>query len=516
LKKTIHVLLIPSLFFIISIFFYLWNLDNWCLWQDEANAALLAKNILKFGYPYVFDGHNLIWPGLSDVSPTSFYWILWGWLPLYFNALIFFLFGTTTYTARLVSACAGIVFIQLLYQIMIKTKLPKITAFWSVIMILFCVPLTLFFRQCGYYAFSVLFSFLMIFIYYGFNSSYKKNIYFALSSLALLNTHLLIWGVVVLSITIGSFLIDKSLKKTLKFALFNLILALPFLYLYQVWELFERTKYSIGSPAFFPYKERLLFYLQSLNIAVSPWWLILFLLSWFLFFRKTFTTFEKKILFQSLILFVITIIFTPLLSRYIYFRYILMLIPMILISASIISVRIWQFQKKIGLLVFAVIIYFNILGIRQSQNGDRFSQLNQFYYELTHKGNDVNNTIVSYLNKHAGAQDSVLCNYGSFPIIFYTNLIVRGGASGVGVFKNSRSEHFEIPILDKPDWIIIRKNWKYLYHAGNLEHILRKYSYEKITLNIEDSQWGNRPSPFYHFFITFLVENPLTIYKLIK
>ena len=59
--------------------FYFTGLDNWHLWQDEANAALLSKNILSFGYPYVFDGRNVIWPEPSDVSPSTFTWILWSW-----------------------------------------------------------------------------------------------------------------------------------------------------------------------------------------------------------------------------------------------------------------------------------------------------------------------------------------------------------------------------------------------------------------------------------------------------
>ena len=44
------------------------NLGNGCLWQDEAETAVLGKNILRFGYPRAFDGVNRLNP-----SPVSFF-----------------------------------------------------------------------------------------------------------------------------------------------------------------------------------------------------------------------------------------------------------------------------------------------------------------------------------------------------------------------------------------------------------------------------------------------------------
>lgn len=514
MKDKIDILLISLLFLAISIFFYFWNLDNWFLWQDEANAALLAKNILKFGYPYVFDSKNLIWPGWTDVSFKYFYWILWGWLPLYFNALIFYLFGATTFTARFSSALTGIIFVQLLFQIMIRIKLPKATAFWSSFMVLFSVLLSLFFRQCGYYAFTVFFSCLMILIYSGFKPGRKRTLYFFLCSLALLNTHLLIWGIVILSITIAILFIERDIKPSLKFAGLNFMMLSPFLYLYQVWQLFERTSY--GNKDVVPYWQRFLFYIRSIEISLIPWWFAVILLFCLFYFKKSFKDIEKKILLQSLVLIITTFIFIPLLTRYIYLRYILMIIPIILMSVSIISVRIFQNQRILGILMFIIIIYFNILGFKKGGDNVRFSQLRQFYYELTHKGDDVNKGIVNYLKEHAKSEDTVLCNYGDFPIIFYTDLIVRGGPGRIGAGYDLISDKFNIVALNKPDWIIMRNNWKYLYPEKQFENILKNHSYKKIILDIEDDAWGNRPSIFYHFFITRLVKNPVIIYKLIK
>ena len=38
----------------------LWNLTDTYLWQDEANTAVLAVQLLKHGEPLAYDGRNLI------------------------------------------------------------------------------------------------------------------------------------------------------------------------------------------------------------------------------------------------------------------------------------------------------------------------------------------------------------------------------------------------------------------------------------------------------------------------
>src|SRR5204862_2976611 len=38
----------------------LWNLTDTYLWQDEANTAVLAVRLLKYGKPLAYDGRNLL------------------------------------------------------------------------------------------------------------------------------------------------------------------------------------------------------------------------------------------------------------------------------------------------------------------------------------------------------------------------------------------------------------------------------------------------------------------------
>ncbi|MBI4313969.1 MAG: glycosyltransferase family 39 protein, partial [Candidatus Omnitrophica bacterium] len=124
------------------------------LWQDEAETAVLAKNILRFGYPKVSDGINRINPGLA-MGPYGA-WAYHPWLQFYITALSFIFFGATTVAARFPFALAGIFCILLSYRLarMIFHSIWAARIFG--LLMLTSVPLLLHFRQCRYYALATL------------------------------------------------------------------------------------------------------------------------------------------------------------------------------------------------------------------------------------------------------------------------------------------------------------------------------------------------------------------------
>ena len=77
---------------LLGLLFAFKNLDDIFLWQDEANAACLARNILKFGFPQMFDGQNVVIQNFYELG-DHFQWTVWPWFPLYVMALFFSLFG---------------------------------------------------------------------------------------------------------------------------------------------------------------------------------------------------------------------------------------------------------------------------------------------------------------------------------------------------------------------------------------------------------------------------------------
>lgn len=77
------------------------NIGNSLLWKDEAITANIGYNTLKYGYPKIWDGVNLI----SSTDGNSFNQLLvssnYEWLQFYLCAISFAVFGKTTFAARL-------------------------------------------------------------------------------------------------------------------------------------------------------------------------------------------------------------------------------------------------------------------------------------------------------------------------------------------------------------------------------------------------------------------------------
>jgi hypothetical protein len=73
----------------------LFNLGGRVLWADEAETALLARNINRFGLPRTNDGLNIIsvWGPWADSNEDGL-WIAAPWLDKYLAALSFKLGGS--------------------------------------------------------------------------------------------------------------------------------------------------------------------------------------------------------------------------------------------------------------------------------------------------------------------------------------------------------------------------------------------------------------------------------------
>jgi hypothetical protein len=139
-----------------------WNLSGRCLWQDEAETALLGKNILCFGLPYAWDGKNLISQeegreftfhsrqGTGGPGPDG----LWRWSPwiqCYVAALSMSIFGATTFGARFLFVVAALLSVPLTYLLAVRLFGSRPLARWSALFLSLSVPFLLYARQCRWY-----------------------------------------------------------------------------------------------------------------------------------------------------------------------------------------------------------------------------------------------------------------------------------------------------------------------------------------------------------------------------
>src|SRR5437867_1953071 len=122
------------------------------LWQDEAETALLAKNILSFGKPVAFDGRNVVSQEAGKEFGPDRLWRWSPWLQYGIAALSIGLLGPTTLAARLPFAILGLLCVPLVYLVARRLFASVAIARLSALFLALSVPFILHARQARWYA----------------------------------------------------------------------------------------------------------------------------------------------------------------------------------------------------------------------------------------------------------------------------------------------------------------------------------------------------------------------------
>ena len=137
--------------FLVICLLMLSNFSNMYLWDDEGETVMLAKNILLFGVPKVYDGKNLITNNKKDYN-SDFVWTWSSWLHLYVAAFSLMIFGMSAFSARILFVLIGIFSFFPIVAIFRKISISKMHYYLSVLSLMFFVPYYLYSRQSRYYA----------------------------------------------------------------------------------------------------------------------------------------------------------------------------------------------------------------------------------------------------------------------------------------------------------------------------------------------------------------------------
>lgn len=148
------------------------NLDGRLFWGDEAETALLAKNILKFGVPRVDDGVNHISVNGYRYDERNGIWTWSPWLPQYITAASFAVFGPGTWAGRAPFALIGWLAVVLLGVVAWKIYGSHRVAFSCMFLLGTSEVFLLHIRQCRYYSITVLGEILVV---YGMYQTLAKN-----------------------------------------------------------------------------------------------------------------------------------------------------------------------------------------------------------------------------------------------------------------------------------------------------------------------------------------------------
>ena len=128
------------------------NLSNRYLWEDEAETALLARNILTYGIPKAFDGKNLISQELGRDYDKNYIWRWTPWLDKYITAASFKVFGEGTLSARAPFALFGVLSLISIYFVSKRIFKDPWLGVLSMTFLAFSIPFLLYVRQCRYYS----------------------------------------------------------------------------------------------------------------------------------------------------------------------------------------------------------------------------------------------------------------------------------------------------------------------------------------------------------------------------
>ena len=476
------------------------NLGNIYLWQDEAETAVLAKNTLKFGVPRAFDGENLI-TNIYEDSCMYKGWKYAAWLQFYLVAMSFWLFGETTFAARIPFALFGVGSVVMCYLLAQRLFKNRLLSRVSCAFMVFSGPFFLYMRQCRWYALTVFFTLWVLLSYLDLLERKRFSaLGFIVSGILLFHSNYGIFFPVFIALGLHGLVFNRRfIKNNVKGLLFYLfiiaIFTLPsLLYL-------GGAEYT-GEMTFARTKGHAEFYFRVLNKYLFPCGLLFLSLTLFGLFRKRvfpilIQPLNKSYIWLLIFVFISTIAFL-LFADERQIRYIIHLLPLCAILMSLLIVGLLKVNKGVAVLLFAIVCFTNIFHTGSPFRKKLWVPLLDIAYELTHDYDGPVEGIVKFLKENAKSGDTVKISYGDYAVIFYTDLKV----------DNRPFQHQTLP-----EWIVPRKDWSGL-EALNERYVKQiKSRYQRIVLNYPDIMWENRPDPGYHKFKTVSDWPKVVIYK---
>jgi hypothetical protein len=143
----------PAFALLIIALVYFYRADKPPLWGDEADTGIAARNILRCGYPIVYDGRNVsIFENGSQLNRNLVCKKV-PWIQYYLGALSLFIFGNSTLGLRVLFAFGGLLSFFPIYAILkSRLKYPTILT----VLTLIAPQVVLFQRNARYYPLIIL------------------------------------------------------------------------------------------------------------------------------------------------------------------------------------------------------------------------------------------------------------------------------------------------------------------------------------------------------------------------
>jgi 4-amino-4-deoxy-L-arabinose transferase-like glycosyltransferase len=458
------------------------RLGQRCLWQDEAQTALISRTVLEHGVPLGSDGHNFFSQEAGAEYGPHYLWRWHTWLPFYLTAASFRVLGITTFAARLPFALFGLATIPLLHRHALATLRERRVALIATLLLTLCVPFLLLARQCRYYAAAAFFSLLGLHFYAELRAGRRRALPgLVVAATLLFHVHYIYCTTLLLTLLVHSAWRERAVFRRV-FAVCALVSALASPWV--IWLLGIKYQDRYGGDWFRlgTVLRNLRGFGEALATSVFPWPFLagLALAVGVLVRRRRSGAAapvdwgprpEQEVL---LLYFAITLAALSPTAPFPFFRYLAPLLPVLCL---LLAKPVEQALVVHALAGPALLMLFTLGG-----------PLPDFLYELTHDYHGPVAGLVRYLERHAHPGETVAITYEDLPVAFYSGLRVVGGLTGQDVTPGRTAE-----------WIVLRRHTLGDVDravADDLQRHVAWQDYERVELDAPDTLFDNREAIF--------------------
>jgi Dolichyl-phosphate-mannose-protein mannosyltransferase len=486
------------------------NLDGRLFWSDEAETAVLARNILKFGVPKVDDGVNHISLHGDRFDARDGVWTWSPWLPEYVTAAGFAVFGQTTWAGRAPFAFIGWLTVAALGAATWKLYRSHRITIAAMLLLGTSEVFLLHIRQCRYYSITVFAEVLLLYGIYQILAKTKSGPWLVLAGLTL--QFYCNYTIAAANIPLLLVLAWNLYRQKKGFAL-PLLTSLAILFLICLpWLVFTEFWRQGSAEPHDPWTKTLRFYLVQFHFHFFPWCIVLLPACGWLTKRfskssdgtseetpETMRSFERY-------LFLLPFLYTPVLLIMSggYLRYLLPVLPSVclLVAAWLFRYVRWTAVAVVLLILQCISDVFAVASDPFAKQYPVRSPLADFVFGTLLPYQDRFTDVLDFFQKHAKPGDTVVSGNPEFPLVFYTHLKI----------VNARLAPF--PLQPLPRWILpVSLSDVFFFPAAQLPDYLKPY-YKIVTLTVHDSpRVDNMPEPDFYQSQTTRTMTPFVIYE---
>lgn len=503
-------IVLPALLAGMSALLLLWGFSDKYLWQDEAQTAVLAERLLRFGRPLAYDGVNLItidqivmedaatvdqrtadpkaaiqyYIRRGDLKPdTTWRWQPWGQFIV--EAASLKALGRTTFAARLPFALAGILTVVLLYWFVLNNFSSTLMAFLAALFLCFNSYWILHSRQARYYSLSSLLLVLTLMAYARWQrgGSWGAAAFVAAAWCWFQVDYGTLWPVLLVLFCDAFWAQRRNLWRP---ALVGSALAaafLPWIYYFELWHRVSKPARSWGA--------RFVLNLVNLNEYVVP---VLILVAAFVILRvrrPALATAELRLVLIACATVAAFALWIPFATPAPYLRYLIIVAPVGCFLSAWVLVRACGSRSGLAWLGAAIIIItpwstWLLPAPRWYKSGTVLRpELAIVLREVFGHRPDPNRLVIEWLKQNAAPTDEILVNYEDVPLMFYLPNPIRGGVAGFRVEDDAQGP---------PDFVVLRRSVKHVpWQVYNRE--IARYQWSEVPLQAPDVPYGNNPDP---------------------